>query len=167
MWFVWQQQVVNDQPALVVDTTPDTVAQDESKEVFDEPVGGIDSFTETVPMYIAQVPVMASVADTASERQQGLSGTPYLPDGVVKLFVFESETPHGFWMKDMLYDIDIAWVRNDGTIVHIEPNVPANSYPTIFRPDAPALYVIETQAGFLAEQGIIVGDTVTLPAGVE
>lgn len=170
MWFVWQQQVVNDEHLLGASVpTPDPIV---AEEIMETPVAQtvpdvVETFAKTVPMQIKDVPVLASVADTERERQQGLSGTPSLPDGVVKLFVFQQDAPHGFWMKDMQYAIDIVWADRDGVIVHIEPDVQPESYPTSFKPTTSARYVVETQAGFMAANGITVGDTLTLPEGIE
>ena len=58
-------------------------------------------FAPLSPLTLGGVALAASIADTTSERQQGLSYTPYLPTGVVKLFVFEEAGPWGFWMKNM------------------------------------------------------------------
>ncbi len=122
-------------------------------------------YPETSPMTIKGVPVLASVAKTWPERIKGLSDTPYLPEHVVKLFVFDTPGKHSIWMKDMKYSIDILWVTEDGVVTHIETNVTPASYPdTFFEPTKPALYVIETVAGFVDKHQIIVGDTVVLPA---
>lgn len=118
----------------------------------------------TVPVMIADVTVQASVADTLSSRIRGLSGTPFLPDDVVKLFVFGVPGPHSIWMKDMNYAIDILWVAEDGEIVHIEESVSPETYPESFSSPVSAWYVVEANAGFVATHGIALGDRVTLPA---
>jgi uncharacterized membrane protein (UPF0127 family) len=105
----------------------------------------------------------ASVADSPTERQLGLSRTTSLPEDVVKLFVFPYADLWSFWMKEMLYSIDIIWLDAAGTIVHIEANVAPETYPTSFAPSARAQFVIETNAGFAAAQNLRVGDVVTLP----
>ncbi len=127
-----------------------------------KPWAGI--YGDTVPMAIGDVAVEASVADTWPERIQGLSNTPYLPEEVVKLFVFDSSAYHSIWMKDMNYAIDIIWVSEDAKIVHIAKNVPPESYPETFSPSVPALYVIETAAGFADTHSLTTGTVVKLPA---
>jgi uncharacterized membrane protein (UPF0127 family) len=119
-------------------------------------------YPNTVPIRIGEVVVEASVADTLSERIQGLSGTPFLPNDVVKLFVFGVAGKHSIWMKDMQYPIDIIWITEAGEIVAIEENVSPDSYPGSFTPKAEAWYVIEANAGFAASNTIAVGDKVTL-----
>jgi hypothetical protein len=120
-------------------------------------------YPETVPMYIAGVPVEASVADSLSERIQGLSGTPYLPASVVKLFSFGAPGSHAIWMKDMKYALDVLWVDEEGKIVHLEENITPATFPQSFGSPVPAWYVIEAVAGFVDMHNVTVGQTVTLP----
>jgi uncharacterized membrane protein (UPF0127 family) len=123
-----------------------------------------DIYPNTKSMKINDVSVNASIAKTWSERITGLSGTPYLPLEVVKLFVFDSPGRHSIWMKDMRYAIDILWVSGDGVIVHIEKGASPESYPEeSFSPDRDAYYVIEAKAGFVDEYRISEGDSVVLP----
>lgn len=116
-------------------------------------------YPKLVPLRIASTSVFASVANTLPDRIKGLSGTPYLPDGVVKLFAFGTEGEHSIWMKDMNYSLDIIWVSRAGNIVHIEENISPDTYPKSFSSPVPAWYVIEANAGFVAREGIKVGDT--------
>lgn len=126
-------------------------------------------YPNTVPIQIGAVTVEASVADSLYERIEGLSGTPFLPDHVVKLFVFGTSGNHPIWMKDMNYPIDILWVAKEGEIVHLEENVSPDTYSSEnpaasqnFESPTPAWYVIETKAGFVANNTIAVGDKVSL-----
>jgi hypothetical protein len=101
-----------------------------------------------IPLTLGSSSLQASVADTEAKREQGLSGTPYIPTGVVKLFIFDTPFQWAFWMKDMNYPIDIIWLDEDKTVVHIESNLTPETYPKSFAPSTPAKYVIETPAGF-------------------
>lgn len=121
-------------------------------------------FSERVDIYIAEHALEASVARTEKDRQQGLSGTPFLPEGVVKLFVFDSSDRWGIWMKDMQYPIDILWIDSSGVVVDIEQAASPASYPRVFTPTDSARYIIETNAGLVADKSIQVGDQVRLPA---
>lgn len=115
------------------------------------------------PMQIGSHEVLASVAKTMSERITGLSGTSFLPEELVKLFIFDAPGLHSIWMKDMNYSLDIIWVDKNYKIVHIEENVSPESFPNFYTPKVPAQYVIETNAGFVAQKGIKLGETVVLP----
>ncbi len=114
-------------------------------------------------MTIGQKVVQASVAQSWPERIKGLSDTPYLPNDIVKLFVFDSVGFHSIWMKDMNYSIDIIWVDESNKIVHIEEGATPESYPAAFVPKIPAKYVIETNENFVADNQIVIGDDVVLP----
>lgn len=122
-----------------------------------------DLFPDTRPMKIGTTPVKASIARTWPERIRGLSGTPYLPSDTVKLFVFESAGFHSIWMKDMKYAIDILWADESGTIVHVVEGATPESYPETFTPNSPAVYVVETVAGFVSQHGIVRGTVLELP----
>lgn len=124
----------------------------------------------TYDMTIGDVAVEASVADTLTSRIKGLSDTPYLPEGVVKLFAFGTPGSHSIWMKDMNYPLDILWVNESGTIVHIEEDVSPDTYiaanpqaSETFASPIDAWFVIETNAGFVSEHGIEVGSAVSIP----
>ena len=119
-------------------------------------------YPSTVPIIIGDKRVLASVADSLPERIKGLSDTPFLPKDVVKLFVFDVSDYHSIWMKSMNYSLDILWVTEAGKIVHIEENVSPNTYPKSFAAPIPSWFVIETNAGFVAENNIEVGDELLL-----
>jgi uncharacterized membrane protein (UPF0127 family) len=115
-------------------------------------------YPNTIPARIGSTTVEASVADTLAERIQGLSNTPFLPTGVVKLFVFGTGGAHSIWMKDMNYPLDILWLDKDGLVVHIEEEVAPETFPESFASPEPAWYVVEANAGFVAEHNISLGD---------
>ena len=136
--------------------------EDARKELADKSKDWRTYFPELVPIRIGSTSVKASVADSISERIKGLSDTPYLPDDVVKLFVFNAEGEHSIWMKDMNYPLDVIWVRKDGKIVYMEKNILPNTYPKSFSSPTPAWYVIEANAGFVATSSLKVGDVMNL-----
>ena len=120
-------------------------------------------YPKTQDLKIADILVQASVAKTWAERIKGLSDTPFLPEEVVKLFIFDTMGEHSIWMKDMNYAIDIIWIDNQNKIVDIKKNATPESYPESFSPKTEALYVIETASGFVDKHKIKIGDAVTLP----
>jgi uncharacterized membrane protein (UPF0127 family) len=115
-------------------------------------------------MTVGNNSIRVSIADTPDTRMKGLSDTPYLPEGIGKLFIFEDSRPWGFWMKDMNYAIDIIWINSDREVVHMEEMVLPATYPKIFTPNTSAQYVLEVASGYASELGIKVGDVVVLPA---
>lgn len=63
------------------------------------------------------------IADTSAKQRQGLSGIDFDAfdkDGM--LFVFDDQKERTFWMNEMLFDLDIVWIRN-GQIAKIEENI--------------------------------------------
>lgn len=98
-------------------------------------------------------------ADTDELRTKGLSGRTSLESGTVMLFSFPTPGVYGFWMKDMLFPIDILWTNEAGNAVqHIERNLSPDTYPKAFYPPGPSKYVLEIAAdGF---KDIQIGDRV-------
>jgi len=120
-------------------------------------------YPNTIPMLIGDVLVQASVAANLKDRILGLSNTPFLPEKVVKLFIFNAYGKHSIWMKDMNYPIDIIWADKSGKILYFEKNVSPDTYPEkTFIPPNPAWYVVETKAGFIDKHEIKVNDKIKL-----
>jgi hypothetical protein len=104
------------------------------------------------------VSVVADIVDTPELREAGLSGKKSLEKNQGMLFVFEKSGFYGFWMKDMLFSIDIIWIDEKKKVVHIETNVLPTSYPNVFYPANSAKYVLEIASGFVEENKIRLGD---------
>jgi uncharacterized protein len=109
-------------------------------------------------MKIGETTLNIEVADTDAERIQGLSGKTGLGENEGMLFIFEKEGNYAFWMKDMKFPIDIAWLDKDKKIVFIENAVEPATYPKAFGSSVLSLYVLETNAGFFEKNGIKIGD---------
>src|SRR3989344_507351 len=78
----------------------------------------------------------------------------------VAFFVFQNDGYHTFWMKDMLFSIDIIWLSHEGTVVDIAKDVSPDTFPMSFSPRAFARYVLELPARFVEEYTIQIGDEV-------
>jgi hypothetical protein len=98
------------------------------------------------------------ISKTGAEREEGLSGRNNLCKNCGMLFVFSEEGKHGFWMKEMKFDLDIAWISK-GKIVYIAKNVSRN-FKEIIIPETDADRVLELKAGTADELGIRVGDKI-------
>jgi uncharacterized membrane protein (UPF0127 family) len=106
--------------------------------------------------------IAVELSTTTAAIQQGLSGRLSLDPGSGMLFIFSKPAIYRFWMPDMHFPLDMIWI-NDGAVVDISANVPTTfdpADPTFYRPDKPAQYVLEVNAGFSAAHGIVPGDTV-------
>ena len=90
------------------------------------------------------------VADTPQQRGQGLSGRPQLAAGNGMLFVYDEAGVRRFWMYDMRFPIDLAWIGG-GRVVGVETLQPCPSReecPTHESPE-PVDQVLEVPAGAL------------------
>jgi hypothetical protein len=72
---------------------------------------------EVGTVVINGVELMVAVADTPGERAQGLMGVEDLGSLAGMLFVHESDSEGGFWMKDTIIPLDIAFFAADGSLV--------------------------------------------------
>lgn len=98
-------------------------------------------------------------ARTPVEQAQGLSDTKSLASNQGMLFINDTVDQRCFWMKDMLYPLDIIWLDSKKTVVHIEKNLSPDSYPQAFCIDAQ--YVIELNAGEADKSGITDGQVLS------
>ena len=106
--------------------------------------------------------VRVTISATEASREKGLSGRAGLGLNEGMLFVFSESGIYSFWMKDMLFSIDIVWISEGGSIVHMTENVTPESYPSAFASSVPARYVLELPAGWVSEHGVKLGDAVGL-----
>jgi hypothetical protein len=125
----------------------------------------INPKNENMPktLKIGQITLNVEIADTEAERVQGLSGREKLGESEGLLFVFDREGYYSFWMKDMKFPIDMAWLDKNKRIIYIEKNVSPETYPKIFYAmkdniPIPSLYVLETNANFFENSKIKIGD---------
>jgi len=77
------------------------------------------------------------------------------------LFVFGRDQPLGFWMKNTIVPLDLAYIRSDGTIVQTWTMQPLDT--RVYPSRVPARFALEIKAGRLAELGIGVGERVEIP----
>ncbi len=112
------------------------------------------------PVKIGKFGVNAELAQTEAQRIKGLSDRKSLPKNQGMLFDFGYVDRHGIWMKDMNFAIDIVWIGQNYQIVGIAESVSPSTYPKVFKPEAPALYVLELNAGIVKENRVKIGDPV-------
>lgn len=103
------------------------------------------------------------VARTEEEMQQGLMGRESMPDDRGMAFLFFEPTTGGFWMKDTLIPLSIAFIGSDERIQEIldmDPCVEENC--PIYTPAEPYTLALEVNQGAFEEAGVDVGDRVTI-----
>ncbi len=122
----------------------------------------IQSMSPATPSVIIEgaPPVHVEIADTPLLQQKGLSGHAALAADEGMLFLFNEEGNLGFWMKDMLFSLDIIWIGADWKIVDVSQNIAPKTYPQVFSPKTDAKYVLEVPAGFFESHNLSIGRSI-------
>ncbi len=117
--------------------------------------------TDTVQ--VGQASFTVQVADDPAERERGLSGRAQLPSGTGLLFTYPEAAPRAYWMPDMNFSIDLAWIA-DGRVLGVQTLAPCVSGTRCQRYPSPGAVdsVLEVPAGALA--GTAPGTPVTVGA---
>ncbi|NUM67369.1 DUF192 domain-containing protein [candidate division KSB1 bacterium] len=87
---------------------------------------------------------------------RGLMFREQLPEDQGMLFVFEMSRIQSFWMRNTFIPLDIAFIASDGKIVDIQHMAPLDESKSYISA-APALYVLEVNAGWFERHGVKVG----------
>ena len=111
----------------------------------------------------ASVELAVRVADDSDSRGQGLMGVRELPEGTGMLFIWDGgEREGGFWMRDTLIPLDIAFVSSDQRIDAVMSMAPCTSDPCpTYDPGIPYVAALEVPAGWFEANGVEVGDELT------
>lgn len=115
----------------------------------DEPSGleGFEASTITVDGRELTV----AVAESPDQRSQGLMGVTELGGLDGMLFVFQTDSDGGFWMKNTLIPLDIVFFTSDGGFVDALTMEPCAEDPCpTYRPGGTYRYALEAAAGDLA-----------------
>ena len=117
--------------------------------------------TLTITQDAKRVVLQVEVADTPEARSQGLMSRPRLADNAGMLFIFEEQGSWGFWMKNTLIPLSIAFIDADWVIVDIKdmkvaPS-PANGPFDIYESVKPFKYALEVNRGYFKTKGIGAG----------
>jgi uncharacterized membrane protein (UPF0127 family) len=110
-----------------------------------------------------EVVVRVEIADTDEERQVGLMNRGSLPEDAGMIFLFDEATSSGFWMKNTLIPLSIAFMGDDGTILAILDMEPCGADPCeIYEPGVSYTSALEVNQGAFSDWGVAVGDVLTL-----
>lgn len=105
------------------------------------------------------VRVQVEIVDTPDARAHGLMYRRDLAADAGMLFIFPTESPQSFWMKNTPLPLDMLFIGADRRIVGIVPDArPFTTNPVGV--ERPSQYVLEVNAGFCARHGVAGGDTV-------
>ncbi len=124
-----------------------------------------DKIPNTTEIKIGENTIYSKIANTEHKRSMGLSYTEKIPDNAGMLFVFDEVSAKNFWMRDMLFDIDIIWLDENKQVVGFFENVKKESYSQknpelskIYHSPENTKYVLEVNAGIIEKLKIKTGD---------
>jgi uncharacterized membrane protein (UPF0127 family) len=120
--------------------------------------------TPTFPqteIVVGTIPMQVELASTPSQRQQGLMYRDALAANDGMLFVFPFDQQLSFWMRNTKIPLSIAFIDSTGVIVDIQDMQPLDDQNFHLSP-GPVRYALEVNQGWFGQNGIAVGDTVTL-----
>ena len=109
------------------------------------------------------------LADDDAERARGLMFRDAMPEDAGMLFVHDREEPLAYWMKNTRIALDILYFDSRRRLVaqqrDVPPCVSGNGCPS-YPSGAPALYVLELNAGQAAKLGLKDGEELRLGPGL-
>jgi len=100
------------------------------------------------------------IADTGPRQVRGLMFQDQLPYDQGMIFVYNEPGIYSLWMLNMQFPLDMIWFDENGSIIHIEKNIPPCKKPIEIMacqsivPSEDALYILEITAGFIDEFNI-------------
>lgn len=143
-------------------------ASDASREY---PLDSLPTSTVTIDghllrVWLAQESAPQPAGTNRSIVEEGLMFVPSseIADDQGMLFVFSDERLRGFWMRNTIAPLDIAFARMNGTIVKIwqMPPLTLQTFSSV----EPAMFALEVKQGTFARLGIKEGDAMEFPAAV-
>jgi uncharacterized protein len=114
---------------------------------------------------IGGVKVNVEVVVTDAERQRGLMHRKTLDENWGMLFVFASEEPRGFWMRNTHVPLSIAYFGRDRVAGDFQDMAPEtdDTHPS----KAPMVYALEVNQGWFKRRHVEPGAKVTFSPGIE
>jgi uncharacterized membrane protein (UPF0127 family) len=111
----------------------------------------------------AEVAVAVEIADSPAEQRVGLMHRAALDDDAGMLFLFPAGQQGGFWMKDTLIPLSIAFAGRDGRISRILDMEPCRADPCpIYDPGVAYTSALEVNRGAFRRWGVREGDRLRL-----
>jgi uncharacterized protein len=111
----------------------------------------------------AEVTVAVEIADSPAEQRVGLMHRAALDDDAGMLFLFRSGHRGGFWMKDTLIPLSIAYAGRDGRISRILDMEPCQADPCpVYDPGVAYTSALEVNRGAFVRWGVEEGDRLRL-----
>jgi uncharacterized protein len=103
------------------------------------------------------------IAANGRARTVGLMGRPTLAPNAGMVFVFDGPHGGGFWMKNTLIPLSIAFWDQSGQILRILHMVPCKADPCpVYYPGVAYVGAVETNKGWFAAHAVQRGDRVSM-----
>jgi hypothetical protein len=107
--------------------------------------------------------IAVEIADTADERALGLMGRTSLSEDAGMIFVYPEPTEGGYWMKNTLIPLSIAFYDVDGKILRILDMEPCRRDPCpVYDPRVRYIGALEVNQGAFERWGVREGDRLEL-----
>jgi hypothetical protein len=125
--------------------------------------GGLERATAVIETDGGPVVVEVELAETTEERRHGLMDRGSLPEQAGMLFVYSDDRRGGFWMKNTLIPLSIAFLDGEGRVLALLDMEPCQADPCpVYDPGVAYRLALEVNQGAFAEWGVELGDLVTV-----
>lgn len=114
-----------------------------------------------VDLFIGDNLLKIEIAQNDEERAKGLMFREEMDENNGMLFVFDSEKPVSFWMKNTLIPLSIAYINKSGKLLEIYDMEPLSEEPIASKRSS-ILYVLEVNQGYFEKNKIYTGDYIEL-----
>jgi uncharacterized membrane protein (UPF0127 family) len=122
---------------------------------------GLDSANIEIVNALGEVfSLVVEIPPTREAMARGLMGRESMPENQGMLFLLGGSRS-GFWMKDTLIPLSVAFISSHGVIRHIEDMEPQTL--DIHNTSKPYIYGLEVNKGWFERRGVKPGDTVRFP----
>jgi uncharacterized protein len=110
----------------------------------------------TVPLTAGMHVIQAEVAQTPQQQQIGMMHRRTMGANEGMLFVYAQPNRLCFWMRNTLIPLTIAFIADDGRIVHLADMKPLDE--SSHCSTEPVRYALEMNQGWFSKKGIRKGD---------
>jgi uncharacterized membrane protein (UPF0127 family) len=117
---------------------------------------------KTADLNIGDRYIKVYLADTEQKREIGLGKTQKIETNQGMLFIFERPDTYHFWMKDMLFNIDLICIDMSEEVNQLHENLDPKLFPAVYECPFPTQYAIELKAGEISSMKLKLGDTIRI-----
>ena len=118
-----------------------------------------------IPLSVNGHNLKVELASRRPEQIQGLMYRRKLSSNSGMLFVYQKSTCIGFWMKNTIIPLTVAFISANCRIIHIEDMAPETT--EIHRSPQPVRYALEVNRGWFEDRAIATNSIVHFKIPVE